>query len=393
MSRASHKTSAWPLGGMYVVLVVYASLYPFDGWRDQGPLPLGFLLAPWPQYWTAFDLWANVLGYAPLGFLLALGVLRTRSGEGVVGWSGWAVGGATLAGCLLSLTLEATQAYLPLRVASNVDWVLNTGGAWLGALAAALLERLGALDRWGRFRSRWFVAEARGALVLLALWPCALLAPTAVPLGLGQVYEQTESGLRSLLEGTPWLGWLPPLPMVGPSVLSPGLGVAPLAPLMVWACVVLGVLIPCLLGYCVIRAYVRRAVFVLVLLCAAVGANLLSAAMSYSPAHAWTWLNTPVQAGLVVAMVLALLLLRVPVRVAAALLLVLLGVFLSLINQAPTGPYYAHNLQVWEQGRFIRFHGVTLWLGRLWPYAVLAYVLVRVWRERRERQEPQSGAA
>lgn len=393
MSRASHKTSAWPLGGMYVVLVVYASLYPFDGWRDQGPLPLGFLLAPWPQYWTAFDLWANVLGYAPLGFLLALGALRTRSGEGVVGWSGWAVGGATLAGCLLSLTLEAMQAYLPLRVASNVDWVLNTGGAWLGALAAALLERLGALDRWGRFRSRWFVAEARGALVLLALWPCALLAPTAVPLGLGQVYEQTESGLRSLLEGTPWLGWLPPLPMVGPSVLSPGLGVAPLAPLMVWACVVLGVLIPCLLGYCVIRAYARRAVFVLVLLCAAVGANLLSAAMSYSPAHAWTWLNTPVQAGLVVAMVLALLLLRVPVRVAAALLLVLLGVFLSLINQVPTGPYYAHNLQVWEQGRFIRFHGVTLWLGRLWPYAVLAYVLVRVWRERRERQEPRSSAA
>jgi hypothetical protein len=228
--------------------------------------------------------------------------------------------------------------------------------------------------------------------VLLALWPCALLAPSAVPLGLGQIYEQTESGLRSLLEGTPWLGWLPPLPNVGVGVAGAGLGVPPLAPLMVWACVVLGVLIPCLLGYCVIRAFARRVMFLLVLLAAALGANLLSAAMNYSPVHAWAWLNTPVQAGLVLAAVFGLLLLRVPVRVAAALLLVLLGVFLSLINQAPTGPYYAHNLQLWEQGRFIRFHGVTLWLARLWPYAVLAYVLMRVWRQRREWQDSRQVA-
>jgi VanZ family protein len=392
MIRAPHKTSAWPLAGMYVVLVVYASLYPFEGWRNQGPLPLGFVLAPWPKYWTAFDLWANVLGYAPLGFLLALGALRTRQGHGAVGWAGWAVGGATLVAGLLSLLMEAAQEYLPMRVASNVDWALNTGGAWGGALTAALLERLGALDRWGRFRARWFVPEARGALVLLALWPCALLAPSAVPLGLGQVYEQTESGLRSLLEGTPWLGWLPPLPNVGVGVAGAGLGVPPLAPLMVWACVVLGVLIPCLLGYCVIRAFARRVMFLLVLLAAALGANLLSAAMNYSPVHAWAWLNTPVQAGLVLAAVFGLLLLRVPVRVAAALLLVLLGVFLSLINQAPTGPYYAHNLQLWEQGRFIRFHGVTLWLARLWPYAVLAYVLMRVWRQRREWQDSRQVA-
>lgn len=377
-----HKTSAWPLSGMYIVLVVYASLYPFEGWRDQGPLPLGFLLAPWPKYWTAFDLYANILGYAPLGFLLALGALRTNlGGRRGVGWAGWAVGGATLAACGLSLLMEATQAYLPMRVASNVDWVLNTAGAWGGALAAALLERWGALDRWSRFRARWFVSEARGALVLLALWPFALLAPSAVPLGLGQIYEQTESGLRSLLEGTPWLGWLPPLPSVGAA------SVAPLAPLTVWTCVVLGVLIPCLLGFCVIRAAGRRAMFVLALLVVALGANLLAAAMNYSPAHAWTWLNLPVQAGLISAAALAVLLLRAPIRVEAALLLVLLGVFLSLINQAPTGPYFAHNLQVWEQGRFIRFHGVALWLSRLWPYAVLAYVLLYVWRDRRDRQD------
>jgi hypothetical protein len=35
-------------------------------------------------------------------------------------------------------------------------------------------------------------------------------------------------------------------------------------------------------------------------------------------------------------------------------------------------------LQTWEQGRFIRFHGVVQWLGWLWPYAALLYVLVRL---------------
>ena len=34
-----------------------------------------------------------------------------------------------------------------------------------------------------------FARDARGALVLMALWPAALLFPAAVPFGLGQVLE------------------------------------------------------------------------------------------------------------------------------------------------------------------------------------------------------------
>ena len=34
-----HKTSAWPLAEAYAALIVYASLYPFSGWRDQGISP------------------------------------------------------------------------------------------------------------------------------------------------------------------------------------------------------------------------------------------------------------------------------------------------------------------------------------------------------------------
>ncbi|MEO5671231.1 MAG: VanZ family protein, partial [Ramlibacter sp.] len=71
-----HKTSAWPLAQAYVALIVYASLYPFSGWRDQGIAPWEFLWSPLPRYWTGFDVAANVAGYIPLGFLLALSFLR-----------------------------------------------------------------------------------------------------------------------------------------------------------------------------------------------------------------------------------------------------------------------------------------------------------------------------
>jgi hypothetical protein len=70
--------------------------------------------------------------------------------------------------------------------------------------------------------------------------------------------------------------------------------------------------------------------------------------------------------------------LAVPRRGCAALVLVGLVVHLFLLNQAPASAYFTHTLQTWEQGRFIRFHGVVQWLGWLWPYATLAYVLVRV---------------
>ena len=64
------------LAGAYLVLIVYASLHPFAGWRDLGLSPFAFLDAAWPRYWTLFDLSINVLSYLPLGFLLALTLAR-----------------------------------------------------------------------------------------------------------------------------------------------------------------------------------------------------------------------------------------------------------------------------------------------------------------------------
>ena len=53
---------------------------------------------------------------------------------------------------------------------------------------------------------------------------------------------------------------------------------------------------------------------------------------------------------------------------------------MALLNQAPTSAYFAQTLQIWEQGRFIRFYGLGQWLGWLWPYVTLLYVVFRVSR-------------
>lgn len=363
-----HKTSAWPLSQAYVALIIYASLYPFSGWYDQGVNPFEFLWSPPPQYWTVFDVTANALGYAPLGFLLALSFLRRGSIVTAPVTRTAAITVATIAAAVLSLSMETLQNYLPSRISSNVDFALNTLGALAGAVLAGGLERVGAIARWGRFRVSWFVDDARGALVLLALWPFALQFPPAVPLGLGQVYERVETALAEWLIDTPFLEWLPVREVE----------LQPLVPGVELVCVALGLLIPCLLGFSVIRSTGRRALFAIATLAVGIGATALSAALSWGPSHAWAWLSLPVQLGLAVGLVLALVLSPVLRRGCAALMLLALMLHLSLLNQAPASAYFAHTLQTWEQGRFIRFNGLGQWLGWLWPYVVLLYVLVRI---------------
>ena len=364
-NSALQKSVALPLALALVCLIVYASLYPFADWRDQGISPLTYLTAPRPQYLVGFDVAVNVAGYAPLGFLLTLAFMRS-------GRTAWALtsalSAAVLVAAALSLCMETLQSYLPSRIPSNVDLALNTFGALLGAITASALEKLGVVGGWSRFRARWFAPDARGALALLLLWPVALLFPAPVPMGLGQMFERLETALADALADTPFIDWLP----------LRDIELQPLVPGIELVCVALGALIPCLLGYGVIRTARQRALFSLVMLAVGVGASALSAVLSYGPEHAWAWLDAPVRAGLGLSAVVALLLLPLPRRAAAAFALLALAAHLSLLNQAPASAYFAQTLQTWEQGRFVRFHGVMQWLGWLWPYAALLYLLARL---------------
>lgn len=358
-----HRTVARPLVWMFTALVVYASLFPFEGWRFQGGNPWAFLFEPLPRYWTVFDVVSNLLGYAPVGFLLAVAAVRTGAPR-------WGMPLACVLPALLSLTLETLQVFLPARVPSNVDLALNATGGVLGVGVAALLARGGLLTRWTHFRASWFAEDAHGALVLLALWPLAVLYPVSVPFGLGQVWARAEAQLAEWTLGTPFADWMPTA--VGQPVS--------LSPLAQGFCVGLCLLAPCLLGFSVLRSTWRRLLFLALCVGGGVLLSALSSSLTHGPVHAWAWLTPPAVAGVVLSAVLGFGLVGVSRRVCVVLLLLALATALTLLNRAPDSPYLSESLVVWSQGRFIRFHGFTQWLGWLWPYAVLIHAMGRAVR-------------
>ena len=104
----------------------------------------------------------------------------------------------------------------------------------------------------------------------------------------------------------------------------------------------------------------------------------LSTALNFGPTHALAWTTEQALQAVGVGAGAALLLSLVPRRVAAGFGLICLTALVMLVAQAPADPYFAQSLQGWEQGRFIRFHGAAQWVGWLWPYAALIYLLARL---------------
>ncbi len=362
-----HRSSATLLAWMLAGIIVYASLYPFTGWRLPGVSPWAFLVLPWSRYWTAFDVVANLLGYLPLGALVFGAAVRSGQRAPV------AVAQGIGASFVLSFAMEWVQNFLPQRVSSNLDLFLNVSGGSLGVVAAGLMHKWGAVERWQAVRERWFIARSAGGLSLLCLWPLGLLFPTPVPLGLGQVLTRLRDTLEEWLQGTaleiPAASWLHTSPEAVASVLAPG---------GEFAVTVMGLLAPCLLAFSISKPGWRRSLLVLGLATAAVAATTLSTALNFGPQHALAWQTDSAVAAFLAAIVTAVLLAWVPPRAAAALGLMGLTALVALVAQAPTDPYFADSLQAWEQGRFIRFHGAAHWVGWLWPYAALAYLVARI---------------
>jgi VanZ family protein len=360
-----HRSIATVMALLYTLLVLYASLYPFSNWRDQGLNPFEFLTAPWPSYWSQFDTMANCAGYVPLGFLIALALLRTTVLP-------WPIVLATLLASSLSLTMESLQTYLPQRIPALSDWLLNSTGGLVGATLADTLERLGVIDRWSRLRRRWLAPYTRNHVMLLLTWPVALLFPLAVPLGAGQVVERLEHALAEVLTGTPFLEWLP-LRVIE---------LQPISPIGIVLCVALGLWVPCLLALATVRGWRRRALALALVCATAVAISSMSAALSYGPENAWAWLTPEVLIGLGMGLASATACLGLQPRACLALMLVALVWQLSLVNLAPSTPYFAQTLEEWEQGRFIRFSGLAQWISWVWPYAALCVALGTLSRQR-----------
>ena len=370
MNSGKSFSTAWYLLPAYLGLLIYASLYPFSAWKPEGFDVFWVAQQALPKRinWLSDDNMLNTLGYIPLGFLLCLALVRSSLPSRWVHWLlCWAL--ATLLCSLWSWGIETVQLMLPNRVPSKLDWITNTAGAAMGAGMALALVRLGALSRWQQWRSQWLRRDSQAEVALLVLWPFALLSPTAVPLGLGQISESL------LLLAQAW-----GLDAALAADLRPVPDLSQITALSAVMCTTLGLVVVACMGFLAVRSLWQRVASLVGLVFVAWFSLSLSAALSFGPKHSWAWWSVGVQAAFVMGSLLALGLVWLKPRALAVLASLALVWLLAVLNQASGSAYFWQTLQTWEQGRFIHFHGVARWLGLLWPYAALLVLLRHVFK-------------
>jgi VanZ family protein len=354
-----HRSQASPIARaacvIYGLLLLYAGLAPWSGWRDLGIDAWAYLDAPAPRYITTFDLVVNVLAYLPFGALIVLAVHPRIRGGGAA-----ALG--TLVGVLLSGSIEAAQSYLPTRVASNIDLLTNSLGALAGAviaapLASTLIDR-GRLAEW---RRRWFERPATAVLVAVAAWPVAQIYPSPMLFGNGDLRLALEPVLEAL--GGHW--WQFDAGRFGPAefVLAEAFVVAA------------AVLAAGLALSSVMRPGAPRYRLLAALFGAALAVRTLANAVQFGPDRALAWLTPGAVGGLALGL-LSLAAASGGRRVwQARFALIAALALIAAVNVVPENPYHLAQLQEWRQGRLLNFNALAHWLAMLWPPALAVSLL------------------
>lgn len=332
----------------YILVIIYASLQPFIDWRAL-PGDFGdFLLEPWPRWITVDDVLFNFAAYLPLGFLLALTLSARWSTQAAVML-------AAIACVTLSFTLEAAQQYLPARIASNVDLLVNSSGGFVGALIALLFTPGQHLGRTvAQLRQRWFVSGARGdaALILAGLWLITQLHATLIVFGNGD--------LRGSLDLARWFAH------------TPGSYLAAEAGVVMLNLGGLGLLIACA-ARDTAAGYWRAMALIFAAACAL---KIAAAALLRAP-NLWSWLTPGVGIGCTMALVLLLLLTRLPYRGRAAMAVLALAGAVILVNIIPENPYRPAPpyLLLGRASHILSFTSMTRALSDLWPFLALLFAL------------------
>lgn len=124
---------------VYALLLLYASLMPFDLTNDRASFDLQ-LHGAW-RYWpfgtlhtSRPDILSNLMIYVPLGLLFSTRVTLARRPSR---WAAFLVG-VVISGAI-SATVEYGQAFTPSRVTSATDFLMNLIGGSAGAAAGSLL--------------------------------------------------------------------------------------------------------------------------------------------------------------------------------------------------------------------------------------------------------------
>jgi VanZ family protein len=350
--QASGARLAWFLTLAYLLLILYASLTPFSGWRAPAVSPTAFLTAQWPRYWTGFDLAINAIAYLPLGLLLTLAIMAYLPRDA-------ALLGATLAGGLVSIGLEFAQGFLPGRISSNLDSAMNLTGAFVGALIAV---RTGSLDFvWRHFaavRDRFRPGtHADLGLALLALWFASQLNPS-LPL-LGNVASGSITNVASHPDfAHPRFGFLE-MGAVMFTLLSVGL----------------------VLAFLVRKSW--QALIGTALLALAAGLiKLVAGFLLLKPEARFEWLSREVWIGAGYGLALLGLCLLTSERwrrLMCALALLMVIVLSQVFAREASDPAFLR-LFNWRYGQLLNFTGLARTVAQAWPFLALIWLyLGRGW--------------
>ncbi|MBI3043273.1 MAG: VanZ family protein [Betaproteobacteria bacterium] len=339
---------AWILAVAYLLVIAYASLQPFRGWRVPPAEVLYFLNAPWARFIILQDVAVNVGAYVPLGFLLSMG-LGARFGPARGAFA------ATIAAGLLSLAMEAAQAFLPSRIASNLDLLANSVGALLGAMAAPLFAPsriLGGTLHAARRRLFLDGMTADAGLVLAALWLATQFHPTARLFGTGS--------LRATLD-------LPDL-----LIHTPGLALASEAAVVLFNLLGVGLMLSALM-----HAGTRALPVIATVIGMALVIKIFTAAALVQAAAPLAWLTPGVLAGLAAGGALLYGAARLPRRAQLAIAAACIVVATVAINLAPDNPYQSvpPRLLAGRPSHFFSFSGIVRALSELWPLLATGFLL------------------
>lgn len=335
----------------YALFIGYASLSPFNGWREQGLSFIEVLGMPLLLTYTAFDAVINLLSYLPLGLLLGLS-LRTRFTAVptvVIGLS---------LGVMLSASMEFLQMYLPSRISSNMDLLSNSAGILTGILLAMSMRS------WTWFHTRVIVwrddlfahgKEMDFGLALLALWMFGQINPV-LPL-LGNVF--ISEAVRQ------------------PFVTKPHI------PFDWWEsfAVTLNVLMLGTLLLTLLRTSRNIINALLLVLSVVVTAKFINAVLLLKSWALLLWINSEAMLGVMLGILLLMTAAWLPRARAITLGAAVALIYMIVVNFVLDGstPSAATSIYHWHYGHLLNYNGLAQTITLLFP----ALLLFHLWRIRK----------
>jgi len=334
----------------YALLIIYASLSPFTGWRGQGLEFSEIMAAQLWRHYTLPDVIANVLAYIPLGLLAALALYgrlgRLRSALLAI-----------IAGCCLSAALEYAQMYLPSRNSANLDVLANGTGALIGALLAAWLAPSPWFIRLGQVRQKLFRfnEDADFGMALFILWMFAQVNPALPMLGNIFVSDSIRQPFQTVIASP--FNWL--------SSLSVMLNMLMLGCLLI-----------------TLMRHRRHAVNALMLVVACVAfLKFFAAALLLKSWALLLWLTSEAMLGVIAGLILLAIAARLHRLQVYRFATVSAIAYLATVFAVPDGGAPPENLRLyhWHEGHLLTYNGLSFHILLLFPILLLAYL----WRTRR----------